>query len=100
MTKYSRETLFENSMNLLSINSKYQWNELQKNDKVFFIKEYPSRTIYKGDCICKTDDIDETENNMIRCWSEHNPTHDSEPWEHLKNNLHCRFNWFNEYLWF
>ena len=48
-------------MNLLSINLKYQWNELQKSDKVFSIKGHPSRAIYKGDCICKTDDIDERE---------------------------------------
>ena len=56
---------------------------------------YHSCKIYLGDCICKDDYIGVTERNVVTRLREHNnPTHDSEPANHLKNQLNRSFNCF------
>jgi len=55
---------------------------------------YPSCKIYEGICCCKENYIGETERNTGTRWNEHNnPTHSSEPAEHLKWNRRHWFIW-------
>ena len=55
----------------------------------------PSCKTFKGNCIYKNGFIGETEHGLITILGKHNnPTHDSEPAQHLKNNHNNSFNWF------
>ena len=54
---------------------------------------YVSFKRYQGDCIYKGNYIGRTECKVIMRWSEYyNPTLDSEPSQHLRNNLNHSFN--------
>ena len=71
---------------------------ITKKVKSFFpLKDknmYPSCKVYQGVCTCTENYIGETERNTVTRWREHNnPTHDSEPAKHLRNNLSHSFNW-------
>ena len=55
---------------------------------------YPACKIYYGKCQCGEDYVGETIRNTTTRWSEHNnPTHKSEPAQHIKNHTGHSFDW-------
>ena len=55
---------------------------------------YPAYKIYYGICECGEDYVGETKRNTATRWSEHNnPTKDTQPARHLKDNLEHKFHW-------
>ena len=55
---------------------------------------YPACKIYYVKCQCGEDYIGETIRNTATRWSEHNnPTHKSEPAQHIKNHIGHLFDW-------
>ena len=55
---------------------------------------HPSCKIYRGVCSCNKDYIGETIRNTEKRWQEHeNPSGNSEPSNHLRDNFEHKFNW-------
>ena len=55
---------------------------------------HPACKIYYGKCQCDEDYVGETIRNTTTRWSEHNnPTHKSEPAQHIKNHIGHLFDW-------
>ena len=69
----------------------------RKIRSLFNIKDknlYPACKIYYGECVCGENYIGETVRNTVIRWSEHsNPTHKSEPAEHINSNIEHTFAW-------
>ena len=72
------------------------WNT-RKLSSLFRLKDknlYPACKIYYGRCQCGEDYVGETIRNTTTRWSEHNnPTHKSEPAQHIKNHIGQLFDW-------
>ena len=55
---------------------------------------YPACKIYYGKCQRGEDYVGETIRNTATRWTEHNnPTHKSEPAQHMKNHIGHLFDW-------
>ena len=55
---------------------------------------YPACKTYYGKCQCGEDYVGETIRNTAMRWSEHNnPTHKSEPSQHIKIHIGHLFDW-------
>ena len=72
------------------------WNT-RKLSSLFRLKDknlYPACKIYYGKCQCGEDYVRETVRNTATRWSEHNnPTHKSEPAQHIKNHIGQFYDW-------
>ena len=72
------------------------WNT-RKLSSLFRLKDknlYPACKIYYGKCQCGEDYVGETIRNTTTSWSEHNnPTHKSDPAQHIKNHIGHLFDW-------
>ena len=54
----------------------------------------PACKIYYGKCQCGEDNVGETIRNTAMRWSEHiNPTHKSEPAQHIKKHIGHLLDW-------
>ena len=69
----------------------------KKIEQLFKLKSnnpHPSCVIYEGVCVCEQTYIGETRRNIELRWEEHeNTSKDSEPANHLKENLIHKFSW-------
>ena len=55
---------------------------------------YPAWKIYYGKCQCREDYLGETSRNTATRWSKHNnPTHKSQPGQHIKKHIGHLFDW-------
>ena len=55
---------------------------------------YPACEIYHGKCQCGEDYVGENIRNTATPWSKlNNPTHKSEPAQHIKNHIGHLFDW-------
>ena len=74
----------------------FSWNT-RKLSSLFCLKDknlYPACKIYYGKCQCGEDYVGETIRNTATHWSEHNnPTHKSEPAQHIKTHNGHLFDW-------
>ena len=80
MTITQKIFFYKNVINLLTMNSDYQQNGLQKSDKTLCFKGKTEKSYY----------IDETESNNTL----DKPAHDLEPVKHFKNKMSHRFHCF------